>query len=154
MKFEFLVLADAMNFGPEGKVNILGMGWRQVVVAQLPAPLSFAIVASLTGPVSDAGEHVGEFCVVLPDGTEEMLARGPVVLPEPRAEATSIGLAFGLDVIGKQFAQPGLYTIRATIGPVSAEYQFRVTVGAVGVAPEASSAAAPAKPRKQRAKAS
>jgi hypothetical protein len=142
---EYVVLADAMNFGPDGKINLLGMGWRQLNLGQLPANVSFSIVVSLIGTRSDAGEYEADFCLVLPDDTEELLTRGPVVLAGP-PEADVLGVVLGLDLVGKPFIRPGRYAVRIKVGTALGEYQFQVN------APDASLEAPKAPtPRRRRA---
>ena len=145
MKFEYLMLADSMNFSAEGKVNVLGMGWRQANLPALPGPLSFTVVASVTVPPSEAGDYQTETCLVLPDGTEEVLSPRTTMSLQGPPEAAAIGVVLGLDVVAKPFTQVGLYRLRVTIGPISQEYEFRVA-GPAAVA----TASAPAASRGRR----
>jgi hypothetical protein len=140
VKFEYLILADSMNFTAEGKVNVLGMGWRQANLPSLPGPLSFTVVASVTVPPSQAGEYQTETCLVLPDGTEEVLSPRTAMTFQGPPDAAAIGLVLGLDVVAKPFTQAGLYRLRVTIGPISEEYEFRVAGPAAKVAASAPAA--------------
>ena len=139
MKIEYLMVADAVNFGPDGKVNMLGMGWRQVNMAQLPSPFSFSIVASVTVPPAEAGAYEGEYSLTLPDGTEEVLSRTPVVFAQPPEETVLLGMVLGLEVVARPLTQAGLYTVRLKVGVASAEYQFRVNTPAAPASQEPAS---------------
>jgi len=152
MKIEYLVLADAMNFGPEGKINILGMGWRRVNLAQLPGPLSFSIIVSITAPPAEAGEYEGEFSLTLPDGTEEPLSRGRVVLAGAPAEAVLLSLIVGLEVNGKPFTQSGVHVVHVKVGTASADYTFHVNAIAAPAPQEPATDKTPSRrPRKAAA---
>lgn len=148
MNVEYVVLADAMNFGPDGKINLLGMGWRQLNLGQLPTNVSFSILVSVIGARPDAGEHEADFCLVLPDGTEELLTRGPVVLDGP-PEADVLGVVLGLDLVGKPFVQPGRYAVRVKVGAALGEYPFQVN--APEASPQEPKAAVSPTPRRRRA---
>lgn len=147
MKFEYLLIADGVNLGPEATVNALGLGWRQVTFSQLPAPLTFAIVANVTVPRSEAGEYPSEFWIELPSGARELIRSGPAVFERGPDDvlATSLVMVMG---VARTFTEPGDYRIKGTVGGLSAEYAFRVRVEQPALLP----APTPAPVRSRRAR--
>ena len=129
MKFDYLQMADAMNVGPDGKVNVLGLGERLLVFPQLPMASRFAIVASLVGEPADAGTYEAEFRLETPDGVEQELFKTTIELAAPDdPDATLLVVGVGLDVV-RPFTQEGRHLLRVKVGDQSAQYQFRIKVG-------------------------
>ena len=127
MRFQSLLLADAMNVGSDGKVNALGLGVRLITYPQLPGASPLSVLANIVAEPSEAGLHDAEFCLLLPDGTEEELFRTTVnvTVDADTPDATMVSVMLGFSML-RPFIDEGVHAVRVKVGVVSAEYKFRV----------------------------
>lgn len=126
MKFEYLLLADAANNGPDGKVNVLGLGTRIVTFDRLPGGLPLTVLGSVAADASEAAEYDVEVAIVEPDGTREVMVQSKAAVSS-HVEDTRVptGISFVLGFL-RPFRIEGVHSFEARVGDVTARYDFLV----------------------------
>jgi hypothetical protein len=128
VRFEYLSLADAANSGPEGKLNVLGLGSRIINLPGLPGGTPLAIVGSVSAAVDEAGSYELVVFMVEPDGTEVQLVQGSAIVPSDVEETrVPTGSGFLIGFAGP-FRLEGVHRIHARFGTVESDYEFVVRV--------------------------
>jgi hypothetical protein len=116
MRFELLTIADAANRGPEGKLNVLGMGARILTFAELPGSAPLVLLGSIAAMTTEAGIYPLRVTRRDPDGSEHVLVEADGVVPSEAADdRIPTGIAFTIGMSGP-FTQEGVYQIVATLG--------------------------------------
>ncbi len=126
MRFELLSLADAANNGPDGKLNVLGLGTRIVNLAGLPGGVPMVIVGSISAGLEEAGDYELDLRMVEPDGMEMPLIHSRAVVPaEVDDSRVPTGAGFVVGFIGP-FRIEGVHKIRVRFGELVGDYDFVV----------------------------
>ena len=147
-------MADALNLGPDGKLNVLGLGSRVLRLAHLPATTPLVVIMMVEADASEAAEYPLIVDLVEPDGTRENLVTAtgevPTQMLDPRVPT---GFGGSLDLGNRPFRIEGVYRLEATAGPAAAVYVFSVMLEPVGEDTEAerSRPKAAHKPRQRKA---
>jgi hypothetical protein len=128
VKFAYFALADASNRGPDGKVNILGLGARILTVPSLPTTVPLTLVGSVDADVAEAGDFVLRISLTEPDGSEEQVAEFAVAIPREVADPeVPTGFGFSL-VLLRPVRLEGIHVVRGTVGDLVADYVYAVRV--------------------------
>jgi hypothetical protein len=110
------ILADAVTFGPEGKLFIHGGGVGKVYATHFPWPQpQLAVLATLI-PEDEPPGSDHDFTVTFraPSGGElEARAGGNFRIPPPEREEFRQAINFATQLVGVQFPEEGLYWVRA-----------------------------------------
>ena len=126
MKFEYLLLADAAKNGPDGKLNVLGLGARIVTFESFPAGSPLTVLGSVTADASEAGEYDIEVAMVQPDGTREPMVQAKATVSSEVEDArVPTGISFVLGFL-RPFRIEGVHSFEARVGDVTARYDFLV----------------------------
>lgn len=128
MQFEYLTIADAVNNGPEGKINALGMGARIANFESLPAQAAMTVLFAVSATVDEAGQYEVDVAIRAPDGSREMIAHGPAELIREVADArVPTGLTFAVPSI-RSFGTEGVHSIEVRVGELTRSYDFLVRI--------------------------
>lgn len=126
MKFEYLLLADAANNGPDGKLNVLGLGTRIVTFESFPAGAPLTVLGSVAADASEAGEYDLEVSIVEPDGTRQPMVQARATVSSQVEDArVPTGISFVLGFL-RPFRIEGVHSFEARVGEVTARYDFLV----------------------------
>ena len=126
MKFEYLSLADAANNGPDGKLNVLGLGPRVLNLAALPGGVPLAIIGGVSAGIEEAGEYGLDLRLIEPDGTDVPLVSARALVPSDVQDTRApTGAGFVVAWFGP-FRLEGLHRIHAQFGQATADYEFVV----------------------------
>jgi hypothetical protein len=137
-RIEYVILCDAAQASPDGKLSILGGGWSQIGrpvappgMAVTPPPAQFAIAASFLFDWNDANRPIGMRVTI-----EHQEERPPIF--EMRAQVTAgrppqatpgdpLRALVALPVL-INFPEPGRYCVRAQMEGSQADTVVRFSV--------------------------
>ncbi len=128
MQFEYLTIADAVSNGPDGKLNVLGLGVRIANVESLPADTPMTILGAVAASVDEAGTYEVEVSISAPDGSREVIAHGTAELSATLADPrVPTGLTFSIPGV-RSFRIEGVHTLEARVGELTRTYELLVRV--------------------------
>jgi hypothetical protein len=119
MKIEYVILADAAQ-AAGGKLFVLGGGWTVFRSANFPAPLQFALAASVAFSADESGEKYPLSVVVADDA-------GFPIVPEIKGEVETGSLSPDLPR-GVQHRMPLVINVSLSI-PRAGKYVIVVIAG-------------------------
>lgn len=136
MQIDFLTLADAANNGPDGKLNVLGLGARVLTYGSLPATSPLVVLAAASAGVEEAGEYAVAVAIVEPDGTRELLVES---MGRVNAEVVDARVPTGIGVVlnlFRPFRLEGVHRFEVRFGELTQTYEFLVRLATAGQAAE------------------
>ncbi len=126
MRFELLMLAESASPAPRGKINVLGLGSRVITLETVPETVPLSIVGMVEVPLAEAGTYDLRVTVTDPNGqTTELIHHEVETAADVEDERLPTGLSFVI-ANAREYDVVGIYTLKATMGPASAEYPFVV----------------------------
>jgi hypothetical protein len=125
LQFEYLVLADAANNAPDGKVNVLGLGARIVTVERLPATLPLALLGLVSGSPEEAGDYEARVTLEEPDGTKETIVEFVGKLNADADPRVPTGIGMLLNIV-RPFRIAGIHRFEMTVGDLTSRYDLLV----------------------------
>ena len=132
MRMAYLVVADAANQGPSGKLNALGLGVRVINPTRLPAVVPLTILAQAEASSDELGEHPFKVSLEAPGRKVMTLVEDRLTVSERAADEAGLPIEFRAQV-GFPFVaeKAGKYIIRLEIGRLKASYPFLVKAPSV-----------------------